>query len=205
MRPVAFSHSPRRRVLRTNLPYPRARRKEDNLTATLARVLTCLFARLPPFRMRNLFCDVSTRVIRLTPISLFLLDPPENSRFLSLCLNCCMYVSFQIINLWTRLKRRPQQVDLSDIFDSFFGGGGMGGGGGRQQQRRQGPVRGAHGKWRGEMGFGGGGARRRTILSHMSFQRGRLRCTPTAQPGLDEPPSVSHLRPRGRQRGLFQA
>ena len=36
-----------------------------------------------------------------------------------------------------------QQVDLSDIFDSFFGGGGgMGGGGGRQQQRRQGPVRG---------------------------------------------------------------
>ncbi|CAM9252101.1 unnamed protein product [Ectocarpus sp. 12 AP-2014] len=33
------------------------------------------------------------------------------------------------------------QVDLSDIFDSFFGGGGMGGGG-RQQQRRQGPVRG---------------------------------------------------------------
>eukprot|EP00752_Nemacystus_decipiens_P004293 g3922.t1 len=34
------------------------------------------------------------------------------------------------------------QVDLSDIFDSFFGGGGMGGGGGRQQQRRQGPVRG---------------------------------------------------------------
>ena len=34
----------------------------------------------------------------------------------------------------------PQQVDLSDIFDSFFGGGGMGGGG--RQQRRQGPVRG---------------------------------------------------------------
>lgn len=32
-----------------------------------------------------------------------------------------------------------QQVDLSDIFDSFFGGG-MGGGG--RQQRRQGPVRG---------------------------------------------------------------
>ncbi|CAM9639855.1 unnamed protein product, partial [Sphacelaria rigidula] len=32
-----------------------------------------------------------------------------------------------------------EQVDLSDIFDSFFGGGGMGGGG-RQQQRR-GPMR----------------------------------------------------------------
>lgn len=34
-----------------------------------------------------------------------------------------------------------QQVDLSDIFDSFFGGG-MGGGG--RQQRRQGPVRGKY-------------------------------------------------------------
>ncbi|CAM9282492.1 unnamed protein product, partial [Discosporangium mesarthrocarpum] len=34
------------------------------------------------------------------------------------------------------------EVDLSDIFDSFFGGGGMGGGGGGRSQRRAGPMRG---------------------------------------------------------------
>lgn len=33
-------------------------------------------------------------------------------------------------------------MDLSDIFDSFFGGGGGMGGGGRGQQQRRGPMRG---------------------------------------------------------------